>query len=224
MSVVTPLILAITYPQALSNRSARRARGLDFLEMMVVLGFYLGLVLRLLTSQAEHFNLASLLLLPSEGLVVLFLLLRRRTEQISQRWQDWTLALSATVAPLLVHHGVEAPLVSPYLGAGLFLIGLIIQIHAKLALGRSFGCVPANRGLKFSGPYSFVRHPMYMGYLLGHVAFILMNPSLWNCCVYIACYALQIPRLLSEERLLEHDEKYRQYQAAVKYRLIPGIF
>jgi protein-S-isoprenylcysteine O-methyltransferase Ste14 len=65
---------------------------------------------------------------------------------------------------------------------------------------------------------------MYAGYLLSHVAFLLMNPTLWNLTAYATCYALQIPRLLNEERLLENDPQYRAYQATVKYRLIPGVF
>ncbi|NQV26586.1 MAG: isoprenylcysteine carboxylmethyltransferase family protein [Rhodopirellula sp.] len=202
--------------------SAALARDLG--EMAIVLLLYLGLVARLIAPDGEHWKLANLLLLPSEGLVVIFLLFRRRTEQISMRWQEWLLALSATVAPMLVQPGVGAALVWPMWGASLLLMGMIIQVHAKLTLGRSFGCVPANRGLKLAGPYRFVRHPMYAGYLLSHVAFLLMNPTVWNVVLYTGCYALQIPRLLNEERLLAHDPQYRAYQATVKYRLIPGIF
>ncbi len=110
------------------------------------------------------------------------------------------------------------------IGASLLLMGTILQVHAKLVLGRSFGCVPANRGLKLNGPYRFVRHPMYAGYLLGHIAFLMMNPTAWNWVVYAACYSLQIPRMLTEERLLSEDHRYRAYQSAVTYRLIPGLF
>jgi protein-S-isoprenylcysteine O-methyltransferase Ste14 len=200
------------------------AIALDLLEMGVVLALYLSLVIRLFSSVGERWQVTNLLLLPSEGLVVVFLLLRRRTEQISMRWQEWLLALSATVAPMLVQPGVGMSLVSPFWCAILLLIGTIIQVHAKLTLGRSFGCVPAHRGLKLNGPYRYVRHPMYAGYLLGHVAFLMMNPTVWNVVAYATCYGLQIPRLLKEERLLEHDPQYRVYQSAVRYRLIPGIF
>lgn len=196
----------------------------DLGELLIVLPLYVGLVMRLIAPGAEHWNAANLLLLPSEGLVVIFLLFRRRTKQISMRWQEWLLALSATVAPMLVQPGFGTALVSPTIGASLLLIGMIIQVHAKLTLGRSFGCVPANRGLKLAGPYRFVRHPMYAGYLLGHVAFLLMNPTAWNVVVYAACYGLQIPRLIAEERLLARDQQYCAYQTTVKYRLIPGVF
>lgn len=174
--------------------------------------------------RSEKVQLANLLLIPSEGLVVIFLLFRRSTGQISLRWQDWLLALLATLSPMLVQPGVGVALLPPALGATLLVMGTIVQVHAKLTLGRSFGCVPAHRGLQLAGPYRFVRHPMYAGYLLGHVAFLLMNPTLWNMGAYAVCYALQIPRLLAEERLLANDGEYRSYQTSVKYRMIPGIF
>ncbi len=189
-----------------------------------MLPLYLGLVVRLIAPGDGPWQIVNLLLLPSEGLVVIFLLFRRRTENISRRWQDWLLALSATAIPMLVQPGVGAPLVSPMLGASLLLAGTIIQVHAKVTLGRSFGCVPAHRGLKLAGPYRFVRHPMYTGYLLSHIAFLLMNPTFYNSVVYVACYALQIPRLLNEERLLGSDPQYRDYQSLVPDRLIPGVF
>jgi protein-S-isoprenylcysteine O-methyltransferase Ste14 len=207
--------------------SAPRARfvsACDLGERLIVLAVYAGLVARLIVATWQEGQPANLLLIPSEGLVVVFLLFRRRTDQISLRWQDWLLALSATVSPMLVEPGVGQALVPVTLGATLLIMGTVVQVHAKLTLGRSFGCVPAHRGLKLAGPYRFVRHPMYAGYLLSHVAFLLMNPTLWNVAAYAMCYALQIPRLVAEERLLANDREYREYQAAVKYRLIPGIF
>jgi protein-S-isoprenylcysteine O-methyltransferase Ste14 len=84
--------------------------------------------------------------------------------------------------------------------------------------------VPAHRGLKVAGPYRFVRHPMYAGYLLSHAAFLLMNPTVGNVAVYAVCYALQIPRIFAEERLLSRDPEYREYRRTVRYRLIPWLF
>jgi protein-S-isoprenylcysteine O-methyltransferase Ste14 len=218
--------MTVTVP-AQGFESAPRTRlvaACDMGERLIVLALYIGLVGRLIAAWRVEGELANLLLIPSEGLVVLFLLLRHSTGQISLRWQDWLLALLATLSPMLVQPGVRDALVPPVLGAFLLFMGTVVQVHAKLTLGRSFGCVPAHRGLQLAGPYRFVRHPMYLGYFMGHVAFLLMNPTLWNIAAYAVCYALQIPRLLAEERLLAKDEQYRAYQATVKYRMIPGIF
>jgi protein-S-isoprenylcysteine O-methyltransferase Ste14 len=49
-----------------------------------------------------------------------------------------------------------------------------------MVLGRSFGLLPAQRGLVVVGPYRFVRHPIYFGYLIGHIGFLLVNFSWRN--------------------------------------------
>lgn len=196
----------------------------DAAERLIVLALYAALVLRLARPEGERGPLTNLLLIASEGIAVMLLLARRPTRQISTRWHEWLLAFSATAAPLLVRQGAGTTLAPVSLAAALLVAGMVIQIHAKLALGRSFGCVPANRGLKIAGPYRFVRHPMYAGYLLSHVAFLLANPTLWNAGVYLVTYALQVPRIFAEERFLADDPRYRQYERAVRYRLIPGVF
>ncbi len=197
---------------------------LDWTERLVVLALYSWLVVRLLVGFWTDGRLANLLLLPSEGLVVVFMLLRRRPIQMSQHPREWLLALSATCLPMLVSPGTDCAVVPPVVGATVLLMGMVVQLHAKLTLGRSIGCVPAHRGLQLTGPYRFVRHPMYAGYLLSHLAFVLLHLTLWNLCVYVVCYGLQVPRLLAEERLLGRDPRYRAYQAVVRSRLLPGVF
>jgi protein-S-isoprenylcysteine O-methyltransferase Ste14 len=200
------------------------AAPLDWIERLLVLAFYLWLVARLLVNYGSEGGLANLLMLPSEGLVVLLLLLRRRARTISLHPGEWLLALAGTCAPMLVRPETTHALVPPLAGATLLLMGMVIQVLAKVALGGSLGCVPAHRGLKLNGPYRFVRHPMYAGYALSHVGFLLMNATLWNLVLYVGCEIIQVLRLLAEERLLNDDPRYRAYRAVVRYRLIPGLF
>jgi len=199
--------------------------ALDIFERLVVLCLYGALVGRIVDAIcSEGLGLGNLLLLPSEGMVLVFVLLRRRTNDVSLRPLDWLLAITATSAPMLVTANAGGALVPLAIGCVVIVTGTIIQVHAKVILGRSFGCIPANRGLKDGGPYRFVRHPMYAGYALSHFAFALMNPSLWNLALYGVCTLLQLPRLLAEERLLSRDEQYRRYRILVPYRMIPGVF
>ena len=197
---------------------------LDWAERAVVLTFYGWLVVRILTVYTTKGSAGDLILLPSEGLVVLLILIRRTTTDVSKRPADWMLAFSATTAPLLVHPSMKWTLLPPAVGVSIMLVGMLIQVHAKIVLGRSMGLVAANRGLKLEGPYRCIRHPMYAGYLLTHLGFLMMNPSGWNLAVYALCYALQIPRLLAEERLLCRDPRYAKHIAKVRYRLLPGVF
>jgi protein-S-isoprenylcysteine O-methyltransferase Ste14 len=211
-------------PPERPTRSRAMAACLDALERVTIVLLYAWLVVRVLSSFGGNGRLLGIFLLISEGLVLVFALIRRRSVEISSRALDWIFAFAATAAPLLVQPSPGEGLVPPAAAVTMMIFGMLIQIHAKLVLGRSFGCVAAHRGLKFGGPYRFVRHPMYMGYLLSHLAFLAMNPTLWNAALYFLAYGLQVPRILAEERLLGRDANYAQYRQMVRYRLIPGLF
>jgi protein-S-isoprenylcysteine O-methyltransferase Ste14 len=197
---------------------------LDWIERLLVLSFYLWLVAQLLGNYWTNGGLANLLMLPSEGLVVVFLLLRRRARRISTHPGEWLLALVGTCSSMLVRPDTTHALVPASVGATVVLMGMMVQVLAKLALGTCLGCVPAHRGLKLNGPYRFVRHPMYAGYALGHIGFLLMNPTLWNLILYLGCESFMVLRVLAEERLLSADPRYREYRNEVPYRLVPGLF
>jgi protein-S-isoprenylcysteine O-methyltransferase Ste14 len=102
--------------------------------------------------------------------------------------------------------------------------GMITQISAKTVLWRSYGLIPANRGVKTGGPYRFVRHPMYAGYSLIHIGFLLGFPSLQNFLLYLTTFLIEVARLMREELILNNDRIYRDYAARVRFRLFPGIF
>ena len=109
-------------------------------------------------------------------------------------------------------------------GAVLQFAGLLWQFAAKLTLGRCFGLLPACRGIVVAGPYRLVRHPIYLGYLIGHVGFLLVNFSFVNVAVFGALYLAQVFRIVREERLLRTSDDYLSYQMRVRWRLIPGVF
>ncbi len=197
-------------------------RLLDIVEQVAVLALYTWLVIRLWPGEFSASNWYPVLLLLSEGMVVALLLIRRPTDRISTRGLDWLLAGGGTFIVLLVGQG-GAPLHGP-LGAVLMLVGLVIHVGAKLSLFRSFGVVAANRGVKAGGLYRLVRHPMYAGYMLTHVGFLLVAPSLWNLAVYAVAWAFLVARIYAEERVLSEDPKYLELKARVPYRLLPGVF
>lgn len=115
-------------------------------------------------------------------------------------------------------------LIPEWVAVCLQVIGMSIQIAAKLSLRRSFGILPANRGIVVHGPYKLVRHPMYFGYLIKDFGFLLPNFGLRNVLVLIVHWTLQIGRIIREEKLLKEDETYREYVKRVRYRLIAGVF
>ena len=103
-------------------------------------------------------------------------------------------------------------------------VGLALVIVGKLALGRSFGVVPANRGVVVGGPYAVVRHPIYTGYLVTHAAFLVAHPRPWNVLIVIAADTALIVRALIEERVLSADADYQSYCRRVGWHLVPGVF
>ena len=170
------------------------------------------------------FNLAYLILLISEGLSLFFVLIRTPTNDVSMIPFDWLLAVAGTCIPLLVRPAHSPPLLPLVLLVFSMSVGLVIQVAAKLTLRRSFGVVPANRGVRIGGPYKIVRHPLYAGYILTQLSFWAANPSPLNALVYLTAFSVQIWRLLAEERLLLRDPVYLEYAERVRYRLLPGLF
>jgi len=69
-----------------------------------------------------------------------------------------------------------------------------------------------------------VRHPIYLGYLITHVAFLVATPSAWNIAALLAADAALLARAVCEEQTLSRDERYRAYQQTVRWRVCPGIF
>lgn len=197
-----------------------RPRVLDRAEQLIILLMWTWFAWRMIQSPNGYAPLVMI----SETAVMVFTLIRRPTDAISLRPGDWMLAFTATVAPLLI-----VPIEDPYpllapLGVFLLFLGNCWQAYAKLILRRSFGIAPANRGIKITGPYKFMRHPMYAGYLAVHIGVLAVMFSWWNLTIYAIGWAAQIKRLLAEERLLSEDATYRAYAAQVRWRLIPGVF
>jgi len=112
------------------------------------------------------------------------------------------------------------------LEAGIFLqtTGIALQIYSKLSLGRSFGLLPANRGVVKGGAYRFVRHPIYASYMIGHVGYILGAFNFWNFIVLIIAHTFQFIRIREEEALLKKDVDYLAYSKRVKWKILPFVF
>ena len=198
--------------------------ALDLLERLVVGGWYSFFAVRILTSFLATHKLITLLLLISEGAVVAFILFRKRASDVSRRPRDWILAFAGTMLPLSARPAIDAALAPDVVCLALMVTGLVVQISAKLTLRRRFGVVPANRGIEVSGPYRAVRHPMYAGYVLTEIGFFLANASAWNAVIYLLTFALQVARILMEERILSADPEDRECMKRVRYRLIPLVF
>jgi protein-S-isoprenylcysteine O-methyltransferase Ste14 len=76
-----------------------------------------------------------------------------------------------------------------------------------------------------TGPYAFVRHPMYFGVTIMYLVSPLALGSYWAVIPALVIIPVLVLRLLNEEKVLERDLKgYAEYETKVKYHLIPGIW
>ena len=165
----------------------------------------------------------SALVLVGELLLLFFVIFARPASHGSTSTREWGIAFAGTAVPLLATPG-GSPFLPIGVIAAIFLVGIMLQAAAKVNLNRSFGIVPANRGVVTTGFYALVRHPVYASYFIGHVAFLLANPTLWNLCVYSIELGFQIARMRAEEGLLSRDPIYAAYLRNVRFRLLPGVY
>jgi len=165
-----------------------------------------------------------ILILAFQELLIVGLAITRHHSIVESRsiW-DWGVALLGTAAPLLQRPGPTLPALEP-IGLGLQIIGAALATIAVASLGRSFGIVAANRGVRTSGFYRFVRHPLYGSYMVGYLGFLLGNLTVWNTTLIAITIVCQYARAIAEERILFQDPAYQAYAQKVRYRFIPYIF
>jgi protein-S-isoprenylcysteine O-methyltransferase Ste14 len=76
-----------------------------------------------------------------------------------------------------------------------------------------------------SGPYRFVRHPMYVGLIQLHQAMALILGSMWTLVLAGLIAILLMWRTALEDRTLRQElPGYQEYSTVTRYRLMPGIW
>ncbi len=107
-------------------------------------------------------------------------------------------------------------------GICLTLLGGLTYLWAR----RSRREQPAGQPLRPAGPYRFLRHPAYAGFLVTGLGLVLGYTSLWGCA---ALLLILLPAVLwrvhVEERLLLAylGPQFGEYASKTK-RLIPGVW
>jgi protein-S-isoprenylcysteine O-methyltransferase Ste14 len=158
-----------------------------------------------------------------ELLVATLFIVRRTPWIVSRSPRAWSAAAIGTFGMLAAR-----PAYHPIGGLELLYgvmqgVGAVLAGAAVISLGRSFGIVAANRGIRTGGPYRFVRHPLYSAYILTETGYLLENPSLRNWCLFAVVMAFQAVRIIEEERTLAEDPAYREYRERVPSRILPYV-
>ena len=212
---------------ALLRNDASEARTADMADLgarVVVIALFTLMAIRIGRDFVATGRLTGLLLLASETLVVVLTVLRRGTSQVDRSYRARLLTAFSMMGPFLVRPATVTALAPELATVLLSAIGLSVVIAGKVSLGRSFGLMPANRGVVSSGLYRLVRHPIYLGYLVTHSGFVAANPTLWNVVMLVGADIALMWRAVCEVQTLSRDAEYREYLQAVRWRVVPGVF
>ena len=145
----------------------------------------------------------------------------------------WTQMLAATILylgggialwrplPLLMSKGKR--LFTMLVGCGLYFPGVSLYLWGHHYLGEQFNPSSTSGASLFqdhrlitSGPYRWVRHPMYLGVLLAAEGALLIYQT-WAMVIYALSSLVVILRARKEEELLaeEFGEEWKRYQGQV---------
>ncbi len=149
---------------------------------------------------------------------------RRKPWVTSRAPLAWVSTMGGAFAMLAARPTSHAVFGLEPLYAGLQLGGAIAAAYTLAALGRSFGLVAANRGIRTGGPYSLVRHPLYLCYVATDLGYVLENPALRNVLLLGLSWLCQVIRIRTEEDCLRADPTYVRYCERVRYRLVPLVW
>jgi protein-S-isoprenylcysteine O-methyltransferase Ste14 len=124
---------------------------------------------------------------------------------------------------LELHNNVPLRLV----GAVLLSAALLLTLAALRHLGDNYSpCYDSHLPgtLVTSGPYSIIRHPMYLAKLLAGAGTLLLSGSVWlaPCTLYLFAATLRATRSEDVQLLLRQLPGYPQYAARTP-RLIPYV-
>jgi len=167
-------------------------------------------------------RLSLLLLAAFESFCLILVLIRKDSSDTWHSWQTWITTMGGTFLPLLLRPAVGAEDVP--LGQGLQVAGCIFMIGALFSLNRSFGLLPAHRGVKTNGLYRLMRHPLYLAYLVAQLGYVVNNPSVQNVAIVLVATSLQVLRIRNEETFLLRDPEYAAYVGRTRWRLVPLLW
>jgi protein-S-isoprenylcysteine O-methyltransferase Ste14 len=167
----------------------------------------------------------------------------KKASRGAPRWAAWRLRLAILVAVILLvrfrRHAVASFALSvnhallhsstalQWVGVGLCLAGFGFAVWARVHIGRNWGMPMSLREgheLVTSGPYAYVRHPIYSGLMLALIGSAL-TMGLLLLLILPLYFAYFIFSARSEERtmLAQFPDAYPAYRRRTKM-LIPFVF
>lgn len=164
----------------------------------------------------------------SQHAIVLAIAFARRPPRV----RDYSTASSTAVAVSYAYPYAQVLWLGWMVGAPawpaggfvLVVLAAVLSFASLLSLGRSFGIRPALRGLVTTGPYGFVRHPMYLSYVIGDIGYNLQEWNAGSVLLVLVGWSSLVYRIRAEDRVLSQDAAWSAYAARVPFRLFPGLW
>lgn len=163
--------------------------------------------------------------------------LRKNPVRFPEGLRETVFPLFCAVLPLVIYHNVEllryVPVQSKYysifhalfglsqngllrwnfLSMTLALFGNFITLAGMVSLRRSFSLMVEAREPVFTGLYSYVRHPLYIGETIATAGVLVFRFSPANVFLFLLFVACQTFRAaLEEKKLLAVFPEYREYR------------
>jgi protein-S-isoprenylcysteine O-methyltransferase Ste14 len=139
----------------------------------------------------------------------------------------WALFAGAAPPGLLQERVIPAGDLTFAAGLAITILGLGLAVWARVHLGKNWSSRPTIRvghTLVRTGPYRFVRNPIYTGLLVGFAGTAIVIGAFWAFALILFLLAAFLMRIREEEKILfgEFGEEYEKYRREVK-ALIPYL-
>jgi protein-S-isoprenylcysteine O-methyltransferase Ste14 len=103
-------------------------------------------------------------------------------------------------------------------------VGVLVAIPGILLRALASGHIKKNEELSITGPYAYVRNPLYLGSLTMAVGFAIAARSMWVLAVMVVMFfAIYLPVILSEETFLRQNFPNFDGYAQNVPRLLPRL-
>jgi len=125
---------------------------------------------------------------------------------------------------LLLDRRTDLPIVAQMSASLLILAGNGFALYILSHLGRSFSILPESRELVTTGPYRFVRHPLYLAEAIAMTGVLIEFLSPVAVLLFLTHCAFQIVRIHYEEDILRQTFPHYEIYAARTCRYIPLVY
>ncbi len=160
------------------------------------------------------------------SLIIFLYFLRSRAKSTSRSLVTNLIAIVATFIPFTLPFLSKPALDKTgilLIANVIIIISIILSIFALSSLGKSFSIIPQARKLIKTGPYRVVRHPLYVGELIGVLGLVLADLTIPKIAIFLLLVAFQVYRASQEEKLLaDVFPEYKEYSSKTS-RFIPRI-